>query len=137
MTQVIHGIGTDILQIDRMTEKIVRNGDSFLKRVFSESERAEAALLSDERRKNFWAKHFVVKEAFSKALGTGIGKTVHLRDVVLTHDAFGAPGLKLLSPTKEAVLSHLQCTEDELSLFVSLSDDSFAVAFVMIALNRN
>lgn len=134
MGQIVRGIGTDIIQIERIGRQT--DHPAFLNRIFSEAERLEASRISPDLRAAFFAKRFAVKEAFAKALGTGIGKTVRWQDIVLTHKESGAPGIKLLSPSKEAVFSLLKCAPSEVEIFVSLSDDVFAAAFVVIVQNQ-
>ena len=78
----IFGIGTDIVNVKRM-EKSMRNKKNFFKnKIFSKKE-----ILYCEGKKNssaFYAKRFAAKEAFSKALGTGIIKGVNLKTLNYT-----------------------------------------------------
>lgn len=83
---MIKGIGTDIIEIWRI-EKALLN-DRFLDRFFSENERTYI-----EERKNAAqtvAGIYAAKEAFSKALGTGI-RDFGLSDVEILHDNLGKP----------------------------------------------
>ena len=78
----IFGIGTDIVNIKRMEKSLKRHGTKFKKRVFSEKE-----INYCEKKKNsgaFYAKRFAAKEAFSKALGTGIRKDISLKNIEIT-----------------------------------------------------
>ena len=86
---MIFGIGTDIVSIKRIEDSLFRFGDRFLHRVLNEAEVAEYAQTSQPAR--FLAKRFAVKEAFSKAYGTGIGAEVGWHDVAIAHDARGKP----------------------------------------------
>ena len=69
---MIYGVGTDIVSIDRIQKIILKNREGFIKRVLTEHEQALFANKADSAA--FCAKRFAAKEAFSKALGTGIGK---------------------------------------------------------------
>ncbi len=90
---MITGIGTDIVNIARIEQVLARQGDKFAERILHPDE-----LLSyrdHNQPARFLSKRFAVKEAASKALGTGIGQGVSWRDIVLEHDALGAPLLAL------------------------------------------
>ena len=70
----IFGIGTDIVNIKRMDKSLKKFGLKFKNKIFSRNE-----INYCEKKKNpasFYAKRFAAKEAFSKALGTGIRKEV-------------------------------------------------------------
>lgn len=76
---MIHGIGTDLLRIDRVERVWQRHSARFVERILMPEERAQ--MPADDRAGRYLAKHFAVKEAFVKALGTGF------RDGVTHHDA--------------------------------------------------
>lgn len=83
------GIGIDLCSIARV-EKAIAERDSFLTRYYTEDECAYI-LSKGKMGAQSAAAMFAAKEAFLKALGTGIGRGVSLQDVGVTHDAFGAP----------------------------------------------
>jgi holo-[acyl-carrier protein] synthase len=90
---MILGIGSDLIDIRRVERVIERHGDRFLKRVFTEIERARA-----ERRAGrvaTYAKRFAAKEACSKALGTGMRAGVFWRDMGVVNQRSGRPTLHL------------------------------------------
>ncbi len=123
---MIYGIGTDIVSIKRIEDSLFRFGDRFLHRVLSEDEVAEYAQSSQAAR--FLAKRFAVKEAFSKAFGTGIGAEVGWHDVAVAHDPRGKPLLRP-SPSMAARLE----AQGIIALQVSISDESeHAIAFVVL-----
>ena len=68
----IFGIGTDIVSIDRIKNSL--KNKNFIKRVYNEKEIFKCKKLSTSI--NCFAKRFAAKEAFSKALGTGISKGI-------------------------------------------------------------
>jgi len=93
----IFGIGTDIINIKRINNSIKRGGYNFKKKIFSDKE-----INYCERKKNpsaFYAKRFAAKEAFTKALGTGIRKGISLRDIEIFNDSSGKPNIKLTGIT--------------------------------------
>ncbi len=118
---MIVGIGSDLCNIERIQASIDRFGERFLKRVFTETERAKAA------RRPFTAagtlaKRFAAKEAFSKAVGTGFKRGVFMKDIGVVNAASGQPTLLLtggakarldaLAPPGHAVEVHLTMTDD-------------------------
>ena len=71
---MILGLGTDLIEIERVRASLERYGERFMKRVFTADEIAYC-----QRRKNSaesFAARFAAKEAGAKALGTGIGRGV-------------------------------------------------------------
>ena len=67
---MIHGIGVDLIRVARIAEVLERHGDRFTNKLLHPAERA--ALAGAANRANFVAKSWAVKEAFGKALGTGV-----------------------------------------------------------------
>ena len=83
----IFGIGTDIVNIKRMSKTLKSKNNNFKKRIFSKNE-----IIYCEKKKNsssFYAKRFAAKEALSKALGTGIRKGINFKDIEIFNDNFG------------------------------------------------
>lgn len=84
---MIKGIGTDILEINRVSQYI--DNDKFLSRILHSEERERFnTFQSDKRKAEYLAGRFCVKEAYAKALGTGIGK-ISFRDICCLNDAAG------------------------------------------------
>ncbi len=88
---MIHGIGIDMVYIPRMQANIDRFGDRFASRILSCAEFREYACTGDPAR--FLAKHFAAKEAAVKALGTGFGNGMTLKNISIVHNRLGQPGL--------------------------------------------
>ena len=123
---MIYGVGTDIVSIERIQEILNKNRDGFINRVLTEHERALFANKSDSAA--FCAKRFAAKEAFSKALGTGIGRVVGFQDLTVRNNENGKPyfmpseKLRLYLQEKGIKQGHL-----------SISDESLnALAFVIL-----
>jgi len=96
---VIVGLGLDIAEIDRIEAAITRHGAPFLERLFTPDEIAYC-----ERFKNRcerYAGRFAVKEAAMKALGTGWSRGVRWRDIEVTREPSGKPGLRLAGAARE------------------------------------
>lgn len=90
---MIAGIGVDAASVARVQAVWDRHGARFARRLLAAQEHADLARARDVPR--FLAKRFAVKEAFGKALGTGIAQDVILPDIALTHATSGAPALAL------------------------------------------
>lgn len=87
---MISGIGLDIVEMDRIQELLNRN-ERFVHRILTENEKKRYEELSGVRRAEYVAGRFAAKEAFSKALGTGIGEHVSFLDLEVLSDERGKP----------------------------------------------
>jgi holo-[acyl-carrier protein] synthase len=120
---MITGIGTDIVEIERMRAAWARRGDGLALRLLSESERLALSSQTDPAR--FLAKRFAAKEALLKALGTGLRRGVRWTDISVDNDADGKP-LVTLSGEAGRLAGDRRC-------HLSLTDERhYAVAFVII-----
>lgn len=88
---MIFGLGSDIVSVGRMQALHARFGARLVRRVLAEGEMGEVAFLPDPGR--WLAKRFAAKEAFAKAVGTGLRSPVSLTGIAVTHDARGKPAL--------------------------------------------
>lgn len=123
---MIFGIGTDIVEVARITESIHKFGESFAERILSPEE--IAGFQESNQKMQFLAKRFAAKEAFSKALGTGLRAPATFQNITITHDAVGKPIFKfapdLLQFLRIKGIHHQHLT---------LSDEkALAVAFVVL-----
>jgi holo-[acyl-carrier protein] synthase len=87
---MIKGIGIDIIELERIEHMLVRQ-TKLVDRILTENEKQKFTLLSDRRKVEFLAGRFAAKEAFSKAAGTGIGKTLSFLDIEIDSDPLGKP----------------------------------------------
>jgi len=123
---VIYGIGTDIVLIERVAHILRKNRDGFVKRILSEHEQALFANKGDSAA--YCAKRFAAKEAFAKALGTGIGKIVGFHDLTVRNNEEGKPyfipseRLRLYLVDKGIKQAHLSLSDEKIN----------AVAFVIL-----
>ena len=90
---MIVGVGTDIVQINRIEETLERLGEAFVARILTPAERLEFQSSANPHR--LLAKRFAAKEAVGKALGTGIGQGISWQHIEITHNDIGAPSLRL------------------------------------------
>ena len=129
----IFGIGTDIVNIKRMKTTLSKRGNKFKKRIFSYNEIAYC-----QKKKNseaYFAKRFAAKEAFTKALGTGIRRQINLKDIEVSNDKLGKPSILL----KGYVDSYLKkkIRKKKYNIYLSLSDDKpWAQATVIISYDK-
>jgi holo-[acyl-carrier protein] synthase len=129
---VILGIGSDLCNIERIQASLDRFGDRFVRRVFTEIERAKAESRPFTRAGTY-AKRFAAKEAFSKAVGTGFKRGVFMRDIGVVNRESGAPTLALTGGAKER-LDALTPVGHRAEVHLTITDDHpFAQAFVIIA----
>lgn len=85
---MIAGIGTDLIEIQRVADAVQKFEDRFLKRVFTEKERAYC-----NKRSASLAARFAAKEALLKSLGTGLRLGMRWQDMEVRNDALGKPHL--------------------------------------------
>lgn len=123
---MIFGIGTDIVEVARIEASITQFGDDFANRILAKSE-----LLSYQQsqiKARFLAKRFAAKEAFSKALGTGLRAPATFQNITVSHDDLGKPIL-LLAPALQAFLQ----SKNIQHMHISISDEkNLAAAFVVL-----
>ncbi len=123
---MIYGIGTDIVDIDRISHILNKNRDGFIKRVLSEHERALFANKADNAA--YCAKRFAAKEAFAKALGTGIGRVVSFQDLTVRSNENGKP---YFIPSEK--LRQYLIEKNIAQAYLSISDETKnAIAFVVL-----
>ena len=95
----LHGIGTDIVDVNRI-KKSIKN-KIFLSRLFSKEEIFKCSKLNNSS--NCYAKRFAAKEAFVKALGTGIANGINFNEIIVLNEKNGKPFIKIIGKTKKIV----------------------------------
>ena len=124
----MYGIGTDIVKVDRL-KKSLKNKD-FLNRLFSKEEISKCSKMVNCN--NCYAKRFAAKEAFSKALGTGISSGIYFNEIIVMNKKNGKPFINLKGKTMNTIKKKLK---KKIKIDLSLSDEKqYAVAFVTITL---
>ncbi len=129
---MILGIGTDLISVKRIEKLIIQFKEKFLQKIFVESEISKAdSIKIFEKRTLFYAKRFAAKEAFSKAIGLGIGRGIDFKDIEIGNDNLGKPQIKILNGKEEFLKKHFNCKN--FAIHLSLTDeDPIASAFVTI-----
>ena len=122
---MIFGIGTDIVAVARLRAMWERHGEKVLERILATQEIPEFTKAADKGR--FLAKRFAAKEAFSKALGTGVRPPASLSAIAVQHDDLGKPVFGFSA----ALCALLE--EKKLKAHLSISDEAeYAVAYVIL-----
>ena len=87
------GLGSDIVDVDRIRGVRERQGDRFLERVFTEEERAYCAQMKFPDK--HLAARFAAKEAVAKAFTTGIGNELGWKSISVYHGPRQDPRVRL------------------------------------------
>jgi len=110
---MIYGIGTDLVEIARIEKALERFGERFAIRILCEPELKRFKV--HRKPAAYLAKRFAAKEAFTKALGTGIHAPANWHGVWVTNLRSGKPQLEF-SPALSALLKERQITHSHLSI---------------------
>ena len=123
----LFGVGTDIIRVNRLKKSLKKK--LFLSRIFNAEEIIKCKRI--KKNSNCYAKRFAAKEAFSKALGTGISKGINFNEIVVLNEKSGKPYIKLINKTKKIVERKLKKKIYKISLSIADEKD-YAVAIVTI-----
>lgn len=125
---MIYGTGVDIVEIARFDKFLKQGNDSLFQRLFTPGEIDYCS--AKKQSAQHYALRFAAKEAFLKALGTGLRDGINWKDMEVVNDALGKPELRLYRRAEE--LFHLAglC-----GCFLSLSHDA-GCAIAMVLLER-
>lgn len=119
------GLGTDIVNINRIKKIYSKYGNQFLNKILTESEKK----LSRFKNVSTIAKRFAAKEAISKAIGYGFSNGIHFKDIEIYNDESGKPYANLNGKAKTIVNK----ISKKYNIFLTLSDDKpWAVATALI-----
>ena len=123
---MIFGIGTDIADCNRVGSIYAKHGHHFVKNILTPAELERMAQLKDP--KEFIAGRWAAKEAFSKALGTGMCAECAFVEIEVLSDERGKPFVRLYAATAETA-KRLGITR----IHVSISHErELATAFVVL-----
>ena len=134
---MIIGIGIDLISNDRIKKILKKFGKNFKEKIFSKNELNDFENRYKNQEKlnqnaiNFFAKRFASKEAFSKALGTGIGRGIDFNDIEISNDKLGKPFIKILNNKEAKIKEILNCQEFNIHLTIS-DEKSISGAVVII-----
>jgi holo-[acyl-carrier protein] synthase len=123
---MIHGIGTDIVEIKRIAK--MKSFDAFANKILSENELSIFHETKDAKKASFLAKQFASKEAIAKAFGTGFKNSIQMNNIEVLRDEVGKPIFNPLGDIKKTLIN-LGITKTH----VSLADESeHAIAFAIL-----
>jgi holo-[acyl-carrier protein] synthase len=123
---MIYGIGTDIVAIERFQRFMSTGNSAIIERLFTKAERSRCGSRKDAA--SCLAARFAAKEAFLKALGTGLRDGISWQDMEVSNNALGKPEMVLSGKAAEKFQAN------ELgSIQLSLSHDGgSAIAMVVL-----
>ena len=123
---MIYGIGTDIVAVERFQRFIDSGNSALLERLFTPAERSRCEKRKDAA--SCLAARFAAKEAFLKALGSGLRDGLSWQDMEVLNDILGKPDLKLSGKAAELFQAY-----GLTRLHLSLSHDGGnAIAMVVV-----
>ena len=123
----IIGNGVDIVENRRIAKSLKNNG--FLYRIFTKNEIDQSRKIKNKV--NFFAKRFAAKEAFVKALGTGIRNNINFKDINVKNNINGQPLMNISNNLKRLLKQKFKISKYR--LYLSLSDEKkHSIAFVII-----
>ncbi|MCD6025666.1 MAG: holo-ACP synthase [Solimicrobium sp.] len=127
---MIYGIGTDIVQTNRIATTLARIGERFAEKILGAEELKEyqhRRINIEARGLHYLCNRFAAKEAFSKALGIGMREPMSWHSIQILNDHNGLPGIM----TNGALAAYMH--SKQLTAKVSLSDETdYSLAFVLI-----
>ena len=122
------GVGVDIIENLRIKKSI--SNKKFLSRIFSNDEILKSKKINNKT--CFFSKRFAAKEAFSKALGTGIRKGLNFNDISILNDKYGKPFIKITNKLRNIVKKKFKTSR--VNVFLSVSDEKkHSIAFVILS----
>ena len=131
---MIIGIGTDILNLDRINKILDKYDQKFINRIYGKNEiQTSKSKLNNSI--NYYGKRFSAKEATWKALSPTRGEGLFFKEIEILNDINGKPYLFFSGKTKKFIEKKEIKLKAKLKFDISLSDDTpFVIAFVVISL---
>lgn len=128
---MIVGVGTDIVNINRVKKIYMKYDQKFVDKILGDSEKEQYYKIKKKSNKkiriNFLAKRFAAKEAIGKALGLGVRSPVTFKSVEILNNDKGKP----LSFFHDKLKEHFE--KNKFSIHISLSDEkNYAHAIAII-----
>ena len=131
---MIVGIGTDILNLERLNKIINKYDQKFINRIYGKNE-IQISKSKSNNVINYFGKRFSAKEATWKALSPSRGEGLFFREIETLNDINGKPYLYFSGKTQKYIEKKEKSLKARLKFDISLSDESpFVIAFVVISL---
>ena len=130
---MIYGIGTDLINSERVEKLLNKFGNKFLVKIFSKEEIKNSK--NSYSKALYFSKKFAGKEAFWKAISPNKDNTLHFNEIeILSYDS-GKPYINLIGMTKNKVFNLEKSLNCKFNFHISISDEKpNALAFVIIFL---
>ena len=130
---MIYGIGTDLINSERVEKLLNKFGDKFLFKIFSNKEINNSKVSYNKAL--YFSKRFAGKEAFWKAISPNRDKTLHFKEIEILSNKNGKPYINLIGMTKNNISNLEKSLNCKFNFHISISDEKpNAVAFVIIFL---
>ena len=130
---MIYGIGTDLINSERVEKLINKFGEKFLFKVFSNEEIDNSK--NSYNKALYFSKRFAGKEAFWKAVSPNKENTLYFNEIEILSNANGKPYVNLTGRTKNTVSNLEKSLNCKFNFYISISDEKpHALAFVIIFL---
>ena len=121
------GIGVDIIENSRIKSLLKKK--LFIKKIYGKNEIKFSKNINNKT--NYFAKRFAAKEAFAKAIGTGIRKNLNFKDIEILNNKTGKPYYFISSKIKSIIKKKFHI--NKFDLFVSISDEKkYSIAFTIL-----
>ena len=134
---MIVGIGIDLISNHRIKKIIQKFNNQFKNKIFSahelhdfEKRFGNKQALDAPEIINFFAKRFCAKEAFSKALGTGIGRGINFNDIEVYNDQMGKPLIRIINDKATLIKQIIGC--ENFNIHLTITDEKSISGAVVI-----
>ena len=131
---MIFGIGTDILEIERINKILNKQNEKFIDRIYGSN---EISFIKNKKNdlKYFLGKRFAAKEATWKAFNPKRGDGLIFKEIETLNDSNGKPYLFFSGKTERYIKEKENELKGKLKFDISLSDErQYVIAFVVISL---
>ena len=131
---MIIGIGTDILDVRRISKILNQYEQSFINRIYGSNE--IKILRNNSKNINlFLGKRFAAKEAAWKAISPNRGEGIIFKEIETLNDINGKPYLYFSGATENYIKQREKKSKSKFNFNISISDEPpYVVAFVIISL---
>ena len=130
---MIHGIGTDLINSERVEKLLAKFGNKFLFKIFSKKEIQNSK--TSFNKALYFSKRFAGKEAFWKAMSPNKEDTLYFNEIEILSSNNGKPYVNLIGMTKNKVSNLEKSLNCKFNFHISISDEKpNALAFVIIFL---
>ena len=130
---MIYGIGTDLINSERVEKLLAKFGNKFLFKIFSKKEIKNSK--TSFNKALYFSKRFAGKEAFWKAMSPNKEDTLYFNEIEILSSNNGKPYVNLIGMTKNKVSNLEKSLNCKFNFHISISDEKpNALAFVIIFL---